>query len=342
MSTELVRPNESAALTSAEHEAALEARDHAIATNDLSKLAPRQRVGLVLALCKSLALNPLSRPFEFLVLDGKVTLYATKSATEQLGRLHQISVKRTREANVGDLHVVEVEGRQPNGRTSFATKYVSLRDGRGNPLAGQKLGDAYAKAETGAKRRLILSMVGLAGLPDDDEAGGRPARRVWMDAEGNLIEHPTEEQRYLIEHPRAARASGYATLEDTATAEDSPVRGASQAPTAEELTPPPRPSGPRPTFKASDEDVAAWQKAYFAAVDRTSLKTEDGRDRYIRQWSDGRTESLMEFLRGLTERQASDFLAHTRVLADEERAAIAASSQPDDDDEPLAADERPF
>src|SRR5205085_9902637 len=50
MSTELVRPNESAALTSAEHEAALEARDHAIATNDLSKLAPRQRVGLVLAL----------------------------------------------------------------------------------------------------------------------------------------------------------------------------------------------------------------------------------------------------------------------------------------------------
>jgi hypothetical protein len=50
----------------------------------------------------------------------------------------------------------------------------------------------------------------------------------------------------------------------------------------------------------------------------------------------------MEFLRGLTERQASDFLAHTRVLADEERAAIAASSQPDDDDEPLAADERPF
>jgi hypothetical protein len=136
MSTELVRPNESAALTSAEHEAALEARDHAIATNDLSKLAPRQRVGLVLALCKSLALNPLSRPFEFLVLDGKVTLYATKSATEQLARLHQISVKRTREANVGDLHVVEVEGRQPNGRTSFATKYVSLRDGRGNPARG--------------------------------------------------------------------------------------------------------------------------------------------------------------------------------------------------------------
>lgn len=341
MSTELVRPNEPAALTSAEHEAALEARDHAIATNDLSKLAPRQRVGLVLALCKSLALNPLSRPFEFLVLDGKVTLYATKSATEQLGRLHQISVKRTREANVGDLHVVEVEGRQPNGRTSFATKYVSLRDGRGNPLAGQKLGDAYAKAETGAKRRLILSMVGLAGLPDDDEAGGRPARRIWMDADGNLLEHPTEEQRYLIEHPRAARASGYATLEDTATAEDSPVQGASQAPTAEELTPPPRSSGPPPTFRPSAEQVADWRRRWHASVRGTSLESDDGRHRFIKQYTSGHHEGLRTLLPTLTERQADDLLGYVQVLADEERAAIAASSR-SDDDEPLTDDERPF
>jgi hypothetical protein len=185
-------------------------------------------------------------------------------------------------------------------------------------------------------------MVGLAGLPDDDEAGGRPARRIWMDAEGNLIEHPTEEQRYLIEHPRAARAAGYATLADTATADDAPVQGASQAPTAEELTPPPRPSGPPPTFKPSPEQVADWRRRWHASVRGTSLESDDGRHRFIKQYTSGHHEGLRTLLPTLTERQADDLLGYVQVLADEERAAIEASSQPDDDDEPLADDERPF
>src|SRR5262245_5326892 len=221
MTTDLARtdPHDVASLTPEQQQAADEALDHIIATNDLGKLTPKQRVGYVLALCRSLKLNVLSRPFEFLELKGKVVPYPTKSCAEQLGRLHQISMKKTREANVGDLHVVEVEGRRPNGQVTFATKYVSLRDARGSALKGQDLADAFAKCETGAKRRLVLSMVGLAGLPDADELRG--SRRIWMDAEGNLLSDPTEEQRYLIEHPRAARAAGYATVEDTASAADS-------------------------------------------------------------------------------------------------------------------------
>jgi hypothetical protein len=330
------RDDGSYALTTEEQEAALAARDHVIATNDLGKLAPRQRVGLVLRLCETLGLNVLSRPFEFLVLDGKVVLYPTKSCTEQLGRLHQISVKKVRQANVGDLHVVEVEGRLPNGTTNFASKYVSLRDSRGNPLAGQKLGDAIAKAETGAKRRLILSMVGLAGVPDADDLTS--ARRVWMDADGHLLNRPSEEQRYLIEHPRAARAAGLPTYADMATADDSPIAGASQMPRPEDLTEPARPDGPTPTFTPSDETVKRHLGAWFASVKGTSLDDADARHRFVRQWTaqypEGiRTESLRQFFEHATERQAGDLLAHVRAIVDDEKRSLAASQSPKEDDE---------
>lgn len=341
MTTEIARrpePDDIVPLTPEQRAAAGSALDHIIATNDLGRLTPQQRVGYILALCKSLHLNPLSRPFEFITFDGKVVPYPTKSCAEQLGRLHQISVKLTRREQVGDLFVCEVEGSRPNGQCSFASKYVSVRDSRGDWLKGDKLGAAYAKAETGAKRRLVLSMVGLAGLPDADEIAG--VKRIWMDAEGNLLRQPTEEQRYLIEHPRAARAAGYATLEDTASAEDSPVRGSSQAPTTEELTRPQRPAGPPPTFKPTPETVKRWLGAWFAAVKGTSLDDDDDRHRFVRQFSDGRTESLREWFESATERQAGDLLAHVRMLAGEERAAIAAASGPDDD-EPNA-EERPF
>ncbi len=338
MTTDLARQDERA-LTQAEHEAAIEARDHVIATNDLGKLTPHQRVGLVLALCDSLGLNPLSRPFELLVLDGKVVLYPTKSATEQLGRLHQISVKKARQQNVGDLHVVEVEGTRPNGQMSFASKYVSLRDHRGAPLAGQKLADAFAKAETGAKRRLILSMVGLAGLPDADDI---PARRVWLDADGEILEHPTEEQRHLIEHPRVARAAGIRTIAD-GDPEASPLRGTSQRPTEAELTPPERPSGPRPTFTPTAEDVKRWLGAWFAAVKRTSLDDDDARHRFVEQWCSQypegiRTHSLREFFEHATERQAADLLAHVRAIAEGEKRELLddmtnAADEPERDDE---------
>jgi len=319
------RDDGSFALSADEQEAALEARDHIIATNDLGKLTPRQRVGLVVAICEQLKLNALSRPFELLLLDGKVVLYPTKSCTEQLGRLHQISIKKVRQANVGDLHVVEVEGHRPNGQTSFASKYVSLRDGRGNPLVGQKLADAFAKAETGAKRRLVLSMVGLAGIPDADEVPG--ARRVWLAADGEILEHPTEEQRYLIEHPRAARAAGYRTLAD-GDAADAPLAGRSQAPTAEELTPPERPDGPPPSLKPSDEDTKRWLGAWFASVKGLSLDDDDARHRFVEQYTSQypeglRTHSLKAFFERCTERQAGDLLAHVRAIMDAERRDLA-------------------
>jgi hypothetical protein len=324
-------------LTPEQEAAAEEAKEALILHNDIGKLLPKQRIGYVLALCRAHGLDPLTQPFLVLLIDGRHVLYPTAKCAEQIRRRHQISPRLVRKERVGDLWCVEVEGRRPNGTSDFATKYVSLRDRDGKPLAGQKLADALHKCETGAKRRLTFSMVAIPGVGDEDG----PYRRVWMAADGTILEHPTEEQKYLIDHPRSARIAGYRTITDEATPDDSPVGVAQQTPTADELARPRRPDGPAPTFKPSAEDVRRYLGAWFASVKGTSLDDDDARHRFVRQWTaqypEGiRTESLRDFFEHATERQAGDLLAHVRVIAEEERAA-AAGTQEDLDEE-----ERPF
>jgi len=60
---------------------------------DLSRLSPRERVIYYNAVCQSLGLNPLSKPFELIKLNGKLTLYARKDCTDQLRKLHKISIE---------------------------------------------------------------------------------------------------------------------------------------------------------------------------------------------------------------------------------------------------------
>jgi hypothetical protein len=59
---------------------------------DLSELNAAQRAEYYTAVCRSLGLNPLTKPFEFLTLNGKLRLYALRDCTDQLRRLHGISI----------------------------------------------------------------------------------------------------------------------------------------------------------------------------------------------------------------------------------------------------------
>lgn len=335
-------------------EQAAAALEHILATGDLLELTPPQRIGHYLALCKSLGLNSLSRPFDWLVLDSRLVLYPNKSCGEQLRRLHQISVKLVRKEQVGDLFVIEVEGRAPNGRTDFASKYVptTVWDSRNNRqvrLTPGKLADAYAKAETGAKRRLIMSMVGLAGLPDTDELGR--ARPVIVDATGNVVESPTDQQRALASDPKLARVIGEPTFETVAGSDDAPIDGASQAPTGDELEPARRTVG-RQSFRPDEIEVKRRCGAWFAIVKGTSLDEDEARHRYIRQWTASRgwpkgrqTESLRVLAGRLTEDEAAQFFSELRQLAENEKEVMrreftaTTSLEPDDDDE---TDVEPF
>lgn len=332
--TALIRPT-TADITQYDPEAAASALEHILATGDLAELKPAQRVAHYLALCRSLGLNSLSRPFDWLILDGKLVLYPNKSCAEQLRRQHQIRVRITRAEPVGTgtddpMFVVKVEGTTPSGRSDEATKYVPLtrwdsRQGRKVRLAGQELANAYARAETGAKRRLVLSMVGLAGLPDELDG---TARRVYVDGHGNVLETPSEAERYLAEQPSAAHAIGLPTFETTAAAEESPPVE-SQAARAEELERPKRQPAERASWRPTKQQLDEWQRTWFGTVKGLPLDDDEARHRYVEQWTASagwpigkRTHSLPTALARMTPAEAEDFLAQVRAVCEGDRQAL--------------------
>lgn len=135
---------------------------------DLSKLDPTQRVVYYNKVCESLGLNPYTRPFEYISLSGKLTLYAKKDATEQLRKVNNISITGLEGRLVEDLYIVVAKASTPNGRTDQATGAVSI----GN-LKGEQKANAIMKAETKAKRRVTLSISGM-GWTDETEIESIP------------------------------------------------------------------------------------------------------------------------------------------------------------------------
>ena len=134
-----------------------------IMKGDLSKLNENERMFYYTEVCKSLNLNPLTRPFDYLTLNGKLTLYARKDCTEQLRRINNISIKVISKEIMDDAFVVTVEASTPEGRVDSDMGATTI-DG----LKGDAKINAMLKAITRAKRRVTLSISGL-GLPDESE-----------------------------------------------------------------------------------------------------------------------------------------------------------------------------
>lgn len=307
---------------------------HVLGSGDLARLTNEQRVAHYLRLCHSLGVNPLSRPYDWLVMDGKLVLYPNKSLAEQLRRQHEIRVQIVREESIDldtddPMYVVKVEGTTPTGRTDQATKYVPLtaynsKTGKTYRLTGTQRANAYAKAETGAKRRLVFSMVGMASPPDPDETRGD--RFVTVDGVGRIIDNPTQEQQALAEDPRMARAIGEPIYEDYAGS-ISYEGVADQRVRPEELERPRR-EGPRPTLHA---DVETCRRRYFAIVEGTRYAEDDERHALIYRWTveqgwpeAKRADSLPILFKRCTDREARDFLDYAEALAGSDKAAQAA------------------
>jgi len=126
-----------------------------IAEGDLSKLTPQQRVSYYRAVCNSLGLNPLTKPFEYIRLNGKLTLYARRDAADQLRNLHNISIEITEREFRDDLYIVQARATTPNGRKDEATGVVYI----GN-LKGEALANALMKAECVPLESEILTREG--------------------------------------------------------------------------------------------------------------------------------------------------------------------------------------
>lgn len=157
--------------------------EQVVMQGDLSKLNPEQRVTYYHRVCESIGLNPYTRPFDYISLNGKLTLYAKKDATEQLRQVKKISITGLEGKVVDDLYIVTAKAMTPDGRIDQATGAVSF-----GFLKGDAKANAIMKAETKAKRRVTLSIGGL-GWTDETEIESIPsAVRVNVDLETGVIE----------------------------------------------------------------------------------------------------------------------------------------------------------
>src|SRR5690349_12423893 len=58
---------------------------------DLSQMQGGDRLKFYGALCEFTGLNPLSKPFDWITFQGKLTLYPNKGCAEQLRKLHGVT-----------------------------------------------------------------------------------------------------------------------------------------------------------------------------------------------------------------------------------------------------------
>lgn len=141
----------------------VDAIEQAVTAGNLNGLTPPQRLFYYKQVCESVGLNPLTRPLDFIQLNGKLVLYAKKDATDQIRKIHGVSITKVEQMVQEGCCIVTAFAKDKNGKEDSDVGAV--------PLVGLK-GDAYAnaimKAVTKAKRRVTLSICGM-GLLDESE-----------------------------------------------------------------------------------------------------------------------------------------------------------------------------
>jgi hypothetical protein len=117
-----------------------------------------------------MGLDPFTKPFDILRLNGREVLYCTRSGTQQLNKLHKVShliTSRDTNAEAG-VYIVTSKASLPDGRCTESIGAVNIAG-----LKGEMYANAIMKAETKAKRRATLDLLGL-GVLDESEAESIP------------------------------------------------------------------------------------------------------------------------------------------------------------------------
>jgi len=161
-----------------------------VINNDLSKLSANQKVDYYNHFCKSLGLNPLTQPFQIISFQGKQRLYAAKDCTEQLRKLHGVSIVELTSQEIKGVFVVTAKATDKSGRSDAATGAVTIGNKGGDDLA-----NLLMKAETKAKRRVTLSICGL-GMLDESELETMP-KHITSTVTNKITDESTKPQEKL-------------------------------------------------------------------------------------------------------------------------------------------------
>jgi hypothetical protein len=203
--------------------------EEVITKGDLSKLTPDRRVQYYNAVCRSLGLNPLTQPFAYITLNGKLVLYALRTCADQLRKINNVSMEIVSRDVTDDILTVHVRAKLPDGRVDEDLGAVAYP----STLRGELRANAELKCITKAKRRATLSICGLGWL-DETEVADIPAqaKRPAAPAPNVMLSpHDPETGEVLPSPPPpspggAAAASNRASYATDAAASVAPPAGA--------------------------------------------------------------------------------------------------------------------
>ncbi len=142
-----------------------------VLNGDLSKLDQKQKVEYYQKYCTALGLNPITQPFSILKLNGKEKLYCGREGTAQLSKVHNVSHDIVSTETQSGVYIVKAKASQ-NNRHTTSTGVVFIEN-----LKGESLCNALMKAETKAKRRATLDLLGL-GMLDETEVETIPGAKT--------------------------------------------------------------------------------------------------------------------------------------------------------------------
>ena len=134
-----------------------------VINGDTSKLSQQQKVDYYRLFCERVGLDPLSQPFKLLRLNGREVLYCDRTGAQQLNKIHKVSHEIKARETVNGCYVVTVQASTPDNRRTESIGAVPIDN-----LKGDQLCNAMMKAETKAKRRSTLDLLGL-GILDETE-----------------------------------------------------------------------------------------------------------------------------------------------------------------------------
>lgn len=139
-----------------------EAIEGVLIAGDLSKLNAKERVSYYNAVCKSLQLNPLTKPFDYLTLNGKLVLYANRGASEQLRRNGKVAITIVSREMIGDdVYAVTARAVDSTGRSDESIGAVPI-----GGLKGEAKANAIMKAECCPLDTEILTRSGFRTYAD--------------------------------------------------------------------------------------------------------------------------------------------------------------------------------
>lgn len=137
--------------------------EQVVIKGDLAQLTAQAKAIYYKTVADSLGLNYLTKPFSYIKLNGELQLYVNRSATDQLRKSHNVSIKIVSREIIGDLYIVTAQAWLPDGRIDESTGVVDIKG-----KAGDFLANLMIKAESKSKRRVTLSIIGLGWLSSDE------------------------------------------------------------------------------------------------------------------------------------------------------------------------------